>query len=322
MSSDARRLLGVTICGDAGVGKTGSLSSQTFVASRPVSCGRDCCESKGGSGRERLEGHAEIVVAVRTPLLDAAQLHDILVRTPLGGLDVLFIEMIARLTNETSMELGQDAPLPSLASAAATIRPRSFPTSVADADLVLLNKLDLLPHVQFDPRCSKTTSGGSISTFPCCTSRGASDRFGAMGGVARRSAWSHSEAARWRSGSSRRKCFSVEPPRGLTPHSRQQNSSRVEIVMFKKILVAVDETKVRRTWSMLRQGWRCSSAEIAHCSRHRSKPRVHPRTGGARRGLVVEPPQRRRGGPQWGGPERIPPEVKGGACSSKAIRAT
>ena len=151
MLSDAR-VLGVTICGDAGVGKTALLEQTLRRLRGRYRAGVIVANQKADRDAQRLEGHAEIVVAVRTPLLDAAQLHDILARTPLGGLDVLFIEMIARLTNETSMELGQDARVAVFGVSGGDDKAAEFPHSVADADLVLLNKLDLLPHVQFDPR--------------------------------------------------------------------------------------------------------------------------------------------------------------------------
>jgi hydrogenase nickel incorporation protein HypB len=147
------RVLAVTLCGDAGAGKT-ALLEQTLrrLGGRGYRAGVVIANPKADRDAHQLQEHAEIVIPVRTAILDATQLHDALAHVSLEGLDVLFIELIARLTNSTSIDLGQDARVVVFGVSGGDDKAAEFPHGVADADLVLLNKLDLLPHVHFDTR--------------------------------------------------------------------------------------------------------------------------------------------------------------------------
>jgi hydrogenase nickel incorporation protein HypB len=152
MLSDSRVLL-VTLCGDAGTGKT-ALLEQTLrrLSERGYRAAVIVANPKADRDARQLEKVAKIVVPVRTAILDARKLHDALARIPLDGLDVLFIEAVAALMDSTPIELGQHALVPVFSVSGGDDKAAEFPHGVADADLVLLNKLDLLPHVHFNPR--------------------------------------------------------------------------------------------------------------------------------------------------------------------------
>ena len=68
----------------------------------------------------------------------------------LAGLDILFIENVGNLICPTSYDLGEDFKVVLLSVTEGEDKPVKYPSMFRASDLVLLNKMDLLPYVQFD----------------------------------------------------------------------------------------------------------------------------------------------------------------------------
>ena len=66
-------------------------------------------------------------------------------------LDLLFIENVGNLVCPTSYDLGEDAKIVVLSVTEGEDKPLKYPGIFRKAELMILNKIDLLPHVPFDP---------------------------------------------------------------------------------------------------------------------------------------------------------------------------
>ncbi|HSK11246.1 MAG TPA: hydrogenase nickel incorporation protein HypB, partial [Vicinamibacterales bacterium] len=83
--------------------------------------------------------------------LDAAMVQRALERLPVDGLDVLFVENVGNLVCPASYDLGEDAKVVVLSVTEGDDKPLKYPGIFRRARVMLLHKMDLLPHVRFDP---------------------------------------------------------------------------------------------------------------------------------------------------------------------------
>jgi hydrogenase nickel incorporation protein HypB len=67
-------------------------------------------------------------------------------------LDLLLIENVGNLVCPTSYDLGEDAKIVVLSVTEGEDKPLKYPGIFRKAELMILNKIDLLPYVPFDPR--------------------------------------------------------------------------------------------------------------------------------------------------------------------------
>ncbi|EKV30747.1 [NiFe] hydrogenase nickel incorporation-associated protein HypB [Caenispirillum salinarum AK4] len=86
--------------------------------------------------------------------LDAAMVADATDRLQPGEGSVLFIENVGNLVCPAGFDLGEAAKVVILSVTEGEDKPLKYPDMFAAADLMILNKIDLLPHVRFDvDRC-------------------------------------------------------------------------------------------------------------------------------------------------------------------------
>jgi hydrogenase nickel incorporation protein HypB len=67
-----------------------------------------------------------------------------------AGVDVLFIENVGNLVCPASFDLGETSKIVMLSVTEGDDKPLKYPATFVKADLLVLNKIDLLPHVPFD----------------------------------------------------------------------------------------------------------------------------------------------------------------------------
>lgn len=82
--------------------------------------------------------------------LDAVMLNKALVQTDLGQYDLLIVENVGNLVCPASFELGTAANVLVASVPEGHDKPHKYPSMYRGVDLVLLNKIDLLPYVDFD----------------------------------------------------------------------------------------------------------------------------------------------------------------------------
>jgi len=85
--------------------------------------------------------------------LDAHMVHEALHALDLAAVDLLFIENVGNLVCPDSFDLGQHYNVTLLSVPEGDDKPSKYPVMFRAADLVLLTKADLLPHLpEFSPQ--------------------------------------------------------------------------------------------------------------------------------------------------------------------------
>ena len=82
--------------------------------------------------------------------LDATMVRSGLGRLPLAELDLLVIENVGNLVCPAEFDVGQDARAMVYAITEGEEKPRKYPVMFRACDVVVVNKMDLLPHLDFE----------------------------------------------------------------------------------------------------------------------------------------------------------------------------
>jgi hydrogenase nickel incorporation protein HypB len=82
--------------------------------------------------------------------LDATMVRRALLRLPLPQLDLLIVENVGNLVCPAEFDVGEHARVMLHAVTEGEDKPRKYPVMFRAADLVLVNKIDLLPHLDTD----------------------------------------------------------------------------------------------------------------------------------------------------------------------------
>ena len=82
--------------------------------------------------------------------LDANMVRSAIPSLPLGEIDLLIVENVGNLVCPAEFRIGEDARAMVISVTEGEDKPLKYPLMFRTADLVLINKIDLLPHLDFD----------------------------------------------------------------------------------------------------------------------------------------------------------------------------
>jgi len=146
-------VLGLNLLSSPGAGKT-TLLVATIGALRsdmPVAVIEGDQETSNDADRIRAAGAPAIQINTgRGCHLDAHMVGHALDRLPLAAGGVLFIENVGNLVCPAGFDLGEARKVAILSVTEGDDKPLKYPDAFAAADLMILSKIDLLPHVDFD----------------------------------------------------------------------------------------------------------------------------------------------------------------------------
>lgn len=148
----AHGLLAVNVMGTPGAGKTALLEATIRAAGRwrvTVVEG----DQATARDRDRIAAAGAPAVQVETGLgchLDAHQVHDALHALPAQAADLLFVENVGNLVCPALFDLGEGLRVVVTSPTEGVDKPVKYPPMFRAADVVVLNKVDLLPHLPFD----------------------------------------------------------------------------------------------------------------------------------------------------------------------------
>jgi len=155
-----RRILCLNLISSPGAGKTSILEDTLKgmgTRGRSVAVLTGDIQTERDADRLRRYGFPALQITTGgTCHLDAAMIRRALAEVTLDGLDVLFIENVGNLVCPASYDLGEDAKVVVLSVAEGDDKPLKYPGIFRRARLMLLHKIDLLPHTRFDREAAKT----------------------------------------------------------------------------------------------------------------------------------------------------------------------
>jgi hydrogenase nickel incorporation protein HypB len=150
---DRRGILAINLMSSPGSGKTALLEATLVALKDEFTCAviEGDLETENDAERIRAKGvQAHQIVTGTACHLDAHLVHDALHHMSLDGVDLLFIENVGNLVCPASFDLGEAHKVAILSVTEGEDKPLKYPDMFAAADLMLLNKSDLLPHLDFD----------------------------------------------------------------------------------------------------------------------------------------------------------------------------
>ena len=111
--------------------------------------------------------------------LDSGMVLDAVNRIDLSGLDILFVENVGNLVCPAEFSLGEDLKVTLLSVAEGDDKPEKYPLMFHISAVMVLNKVDLLPYVDFDLSAATRHAkklNAAIEVFPlsCRTGEGLS----------------------------------------------------------------------------------------------------------------------------------------------------
>ena len=153
---DRHRVFAINIMSSPGGGKT-SLILQTMARLKGrLKIGVIEGDVASTVDAEKVQGEARAVVQINTRnmpescSLMAAMIESALNEMPLGDIDLILIENVGNLICPSEFILGEHKRVVISSLPEGDDKPTKYPLIFVDADAVIINKMDLLPYLDFD----------------------------------------------------------------------------------------------------------------------------------------------------------------------------
>jgi hydrogenase nickel incorporation protein HypB len=146
-------VLAINLMGSPGAGKTALLEATARAVGDRLRLGAVSGDLATDRDARRLEAAGIPSAAITTGSachLDARLVHHALHQLAWRELDVFVIENVGNLVCPAIYDLGQAANVVTLSVTEGEDKPIKYPVMFRKADLVLLTKVDLLPHLRVD----------------------------------------------------------------------------------------------------------------------------------------------------------------------------
>ena len=149
----AHGVLALNLMGSPGAGKTAVLEATSRFAEGRLRLAAVSADLATDNDARRLAAAGIPSKAITTGQachLDAAMVHHALDGFPWDRADVFFIENVGNLVCPAIYDLGQAANVVALSVTEGEDKPLKYPVMFQKADLVLVTKCDLVPHLDID----------------------------------------------------------------------------------------------------------------------------------------------------------------------------
>ena len=145
-------VLAVNLMGSPGAGKTAILEATARAAPflRFGALAGDLATDRDAARLARAGISSLSITTGSACHLDAKMVHHALHDLPIAQLSALFIENVGNLVCPAVYDLGEAVNVVALSVAEGEDKPLKYPFMFRKADLVLLTKIDLLPHLDVD----------------------------------------------------------------------------------------------------------------------------------------------------------------------------
>ncbi len=180
---DQHGLLVINLMSSPGAGKTTLLEKTIQVLKDQYSLGVIEGDIQDRYDAERLAGYGIPVEQINTGgacHIDSNMIRQFLPRFDLGCLDLLIIENVGNLVCPAEFQLGEHEKIMMLSTPEGDDKPAKYPLMFKESTVLLINKIDLLPYVQFDMARAKADALGlnpklKVFEVSCITGQGVKD---------------------------------------------------------------------------------------------------------------------------------------------------
>lgn len=148
----ARQMRALNMMSSPGSGKTTLLERTIERLHARLRIGVIEGDIETSADAERIEAAGAATVQINTRgacHLEAHMIRDALAEIDLASLDLLVIENIGNLVCPATWNLGEDLRVVVMSTAEGDDKPAKYPQMFAVAQVLVLNKLDLLPYVDY-----------------------------------------------------------------------------------------------------------------------------------------------------------------------------
>ena len=191
---DEKGLVVFNLMSSPGAGKTSLLEKTIDGLKDDLRMGVIEGDIQSSQDAERIARKGIPVVQINTAggcHLDANMVESALKNLPLEDIDLLFIENVGNLICPNAFALGEDQRIMISSMPEGDDKPHKYPAMFADTDIILLNKTDLQPYLDFNIDAFRkivTSLNSDVTIFPisCKTGEGTDEWF----------AWLESEVAK------------------------------------------------------------------------------------------------------------------------------
>ncbi|MDY6988173.1 MAG: hydrogenase nickel incorporation protein HypB [Thermodesulfobacteriota bacterium] len=146
-------LLVLNLMSSPGAGKTTLLENTIGELKKKMRVGVIEGDIQTSADAERIVQSGAVAVQINTDgacHLDANMIKVALPAMNLGEVDLLFIENVGNLVCPAEFDLGEDSKVMILSVTEGDDKPEKYPLMFHEASVLLINKIDLLPYVNFD----------------------------------------------------------------------------------------------------------------------------------------------------------------------------
>ena len=142
----------INIMSSPGAGKTSFLESTIdLLQGYKIAVIEGDLETDNDAQRIRNKGVPAVQITTGQAChLDAFMVHKALHELSLDNLDILFIENVGNLVCPASYDIGTHLNVVMLSVVEGEDKPEKYPVMFSIADILIINKLDLAPYVDFD----------------------------------------------------------------------------------------------------------------------------------------------------------------------------
>ena len=149
----ARGICTINVMSSPGAGKTTLLERTIARLSGRLSIGVIEGDIETSADAERIEATGAETVQINTKgacHLEAHMIRDALEHIELDRINLLVIENIGNLVCPSAWNLGEDVRIVVVSTTEGDDKPAKYPQMFAASQVMIVNKLDLLPYVDFD----------------------------------------------------------------------------------------------------------------------------------------------------------------------------
>jgi hydrogenase nickel incorporation protein HypB len=150
---EQHHVLCVNVISSPGSGKTTMLSRSILALKDKLKIGVIEGDIKTDTDAAKIRATGAAAVQIETQgacHLSAVQVHDALRQIDAVAKDVIFIENVGNLVCPSAFDLGEKKRVVLLSVPEGDDKPIKYPGTFAGADVILINKMDLIAYIPFD----------------------------------------------------------------------------------------------------------------------------------------------------------------------------